>query len=95
MAPDTQGSLDPLQPLTHGTSQGGSREAKTSANGTKSNAYCRHGKELVEGTQEDANAYSGQQDVQPLGHLRDAFPRDLSAIIWLTASLASLNGRVR
>lgn len=60
MAPDTQGSVDPLQPLTHETSQEDSREAKTSVNGTKSNAYCRHGEELVKGTQEDANAYSGQ-----------------------------------
>lgn len=64
-------------------------------NGTKSNAYCRHSEELIEGTQEDSDAYSGQQDVQPLGHLREAFPRDLIAIIWLTASFTGPNGRVR
>ena len=62
----------------------------------KKNAYCRDGEELVKSTQEDANAYSRQQDVQPLGHLGDAFPCDLVAAIFrgerLTASLTSANG---
>lgn len=53
----------------------------TSAQDTKSNTYCRHSEKLVKGTQEDANAYGRQQDVQLLGHLGDAFPRDLVASI--------------
>lgn len=61
--------------------------------------YCCHGEELVEGAQEDSNADGGQQDVQPLGHLRYAFPRDLVATIScaedLIASLAGPNGRAR
>lgn len=62
----------------------------------KSNTYCRHGEELVEGAQEDANAYSRQQDVQPLGHLGNAFPRHLVAAISRWEGLtASLNGSLR
>lgn len=62
----------------------------------KLNTYCRNGEELVEGTQEDANAYSRQQDVQPLGHLGNAFPRHLVAAIFRWEGLtASLNGSLR
>lgn len=56
-------------------------ETTMSVQNTKSNTYCRHSEKLVKGTQEDANAYGRQQDVQPLGHLGDAFPRDLVASI--------------
>lgn len=62
-------------------------------------AYSRHGEKLVEGTQEDANAYCRQQDVQPLGHLGNALPCDLVTTIFgrsgLTASCIRRNGRVR
>lgn len=59
-------------------------------------AHRRHGEKLVKGTQENANAYGGQQDVQPLGHLGDAFPSDLAAAIFGGEGLTSpLDGPVR